>query len=231
MEEIRDAFGGAFLLLIQRDTALLEIVFLSLRVSLTALFFASLIGLPLGSFLGSGRFPGRNILVVLLNSMLGLPPVVVGLTVYLVLSRSGPLGGLDWLFTSHAMIIAQFILVTPFVASITRQTVEDLMEEYEEQLTSLGVGKIGCLFTLLHEGRYRLLTALLAGFGRAISEVGAVMIVGGNIAHLTRVMTTAIAMETSKGDLTMALSLGIILIFLALSLNVAAQLIAKVGRA
>ena len=182
---------------------------------------AMLIGLPLGAGLALLRFPGDKAAVVLLNALMGLPPVVVGLMVYLLLSRSGPLGDFGLLFTPAAMIIAQCILITPIIAALTRQVVEDLWSEYEEQLRSLGADKVRALLTLLWEGRFTLLTAVLAGFGRAIAEVGAVIIVGGNIAHATRVMTTAIALETANGDLALALGLGIILITLALFINAA----------
>jgi tungstate transport system permease protein len=185
----------------------------------SAVVLAALCGFPLGAGLALFRFPGRTLLVVLINALMGLPPVVVGLTVYLVLSRSGPLGGLGLLFTPPAMILAQWILVTPIVAAMTRQVIEDLWSEYGEQLRSLGTQPHQAVWTLLWEGRYRLFTAVLAGFGRAIAEVGAVLIVGGNIAHATRVMTTTIALETAKGDLALALGLGIILILLSLLIN------------
>lgn len=206
-------------LIIGRDEGLTEVVALSLRVSLSAVALAALIGFPLGAGLALLRFPGHKLLVILLNALMGLPPVVVGLTVYLWLSRSGPLGDFGLLFTPAAMVIAQCILVTPIIGALTRQLVADLWAEYEEQLRSLGAGKGRALLTLLWEGRFSLLTALLAGFGRAIAEVGAVIIVGGNILHATRVMTTAIALETAKGNLALALGLGIILITLALLIN------------
>jgi len=201
------------------DAELFSIVALSLRVSLTAVALAALIGLPLGAFLALFRFPGRNACVVLLNSLMGLPPVVVGLGVYLLLSRSGPLGVLGLLYTPAAMIAAQCILVTPIIGALTLQVIEDLWVDYEEQLKSLGAGPGRAMWTLLWDGRFSLVTAVLAGFGRAIAEVGAVFIVGGNIEHLTRVMTTAIALETSKGDLALAMSLGVILIVLAIVVN------------
>ena len=221
MDELTAAFAMAITLILSLDPTLLEIIALSLRVSLTAVVLAMLTGLPLGAGLALLRFPGDKAAVVLLNALMGLPPVVVGLMVYLLLSRSGPLGDFGLLFTPAAMIIAQCILITPIIAALTRQVVEDLWSEYEEQLRSLGADKVRALLTLLWEGRFTLLTAVLAGFGRAIAEVGAVIIVGGNIAHATRVMTTAIALETAKGDLALALGLGIILITLALFINAA----------
>ncbi len=198
---------------------------LSLRVSLSAVALATLVGLPLGAALALLRFPGHRLLIVLFNALMGLPPVVVGLVVYLMLSRSGPLSDFGLLFTPTAMIIAQCILITPIIVALTRQVIEDLWTEYQEQLRSLGAGVWRSLRTLIWEGRYTLLTVVLAGFGRAIAEVGAVLIVGGNILHVTRVMTTAIALETAKGNLTLALGLGIILITLALLINAIVYLI------
>lgn len=230
MSELADAFGVAVRLLIGLDPELWEIVSLSLQVSLLALVPASLVGLPLGAMVALVPFPGRRAAAVALNALMGLPPVVVGLLVYVVLSRQGPLGVLGWLFTPKAMVVAQSILVAPIVAALTRQVVEDLWEEYEEQLRSLGAGPWRSIPTLLWDGRYRLLTALLAGFGRAIAEVGAVIIVGGNIAHVTRVMTTAIALETSKGDLPLALGLGLVLLATALCVNVAAAVTGGLAR-
>ena len=214
-----EALATAVSLVVGLDPDLLEIVGLSLRVSLTALALASAVGLPLGAGLALARFPGRSGLVVLLHALMGLPPVVVGLVVYLTLSRSGPLGVLGLLFTPTAMVLAQCLLVTPIVAALTYSVVEELWEEHGEQLRSLGAGPGRAWRTLLWEGRAALLTAVLAGFGRATAEVGAVMIVGGNIDHATRVMTTAIALETSKGDLAMALGLGLVLLAIALSAN------------
>lgn len=221
MPEIAQAFSTAVTLILGGDPNLAEVVLLSLRVSLSAVLLATLIGFPLGAMLAVSRFPGRKVVIVLVNALMGLPPVVAGLVVYLFLSRSGPLGFWGLLFTPTAMIIAQTVLVTPIVASLTRQTVEDLWLEYEEQLRSLGANTGTALFTLLWEGRFSLLTAVLAGFGRAVAEVGAVLIVGGNIAHATRVMTTSIALETAKGDLELALALGIVLIALAVLINAA----------
>lgn len=231
MTEFSDAFATAFRLIAALDPALVQIVGLSLRVSLTAVFLSALIGLPLGAAVAAFRFPGRRGVTLLLNTLMGLPPVVVGLIVYLILSRSGPLGVLGLLFTPAAMVIAQAALIVPIVAALTRQTVEDLLSEYDDLLRVMGTGPIRTLFTLLSEARWSLLTTVLAGFGRASAEVGAVMIVGGNIEHVTRVMTTAIALETSKGDLPLALGLGIILMTLSLSVNLAAALVREAGRA
>ena len=222
MQDFAAAFGLAFDLILAADPALTEIVGLSLRVSLTAVLIACALGLPLGAALAVFRFPGRGALIVTVSALMGLPPVVVGLCVYLLLSNAGPLGVLQLLYTPTAMIIAQTLLVAPIVAALTRQLVEDLHAEYDEQLRSFAVGRLRTLATLLWDGRYGLLTVALAGFGRAVAEVGAVIIVGGNINHVTRVMTTAIALETSKGDLALALALGMILILLALAVNAAA---------
>ena len=222
MSEFRDAFRTAITLLVRLDGDLMAIVGLSLLVSLSAVFLAALAGLPFGAAVAVGRFPGRQVVRVLLNALLGVPPVVIGLIVYLLLSRAGPLGALGLLFTPTAMIIAQWLLVTPIIAALTQQTVSDLHDEYAEQLRSLGIGPGRAIPTLLWEGRLSLLIAVMAGFGRAIAEVGAVMIVGGNINHVTRVMTTAIALETSKGNLALALALGMILLLLALAVNGAA---------
>src|SRR5436190_6577220 len=199
-----------------------EIIALSLGVSLSAVALATLLGLPLGAALAVGRFPGRRALVVLLNALMGLPPVVVGLFVYLMLSRAGPLGELGLLFTPPAMVIAQTILVLPIIAALCRQSVEDAWVEYEEQLRSLGAHGLPAALTLVWDIRFSLVTAVLAGLGRASAEVGAVIIVGGNIDGVTRVMTTTIALETSKGDLPLALALGLLLIALVIALNAAA---------
>ena len=225
MDKIAGAFRAAFELIVSLDPELGEIVLRSLHVSVSAVALATVIGLPLGAAIALFRFPGRTALTVLLNGLLGLPPVVVGLMVYLVLSRAGPLGFLDLLFSVPAMIIAQCLLVTPIIAALSRQMVEDLWEEYEEQLRSLGSSPLRAIPTLIYDGRYSLLTAVLAGFGRAIGEVGAVLIVGGNIAHVTRIMTTAIVLETAKGDLALALGLGLILVVLAVVVNAAVYVI------
>ncbi len=225
MDSFATAFAEAGALLVSFDPDFLSIVGLSLRVSLTAVALACLIGFPLGALVALARFPGRGVIVLLLNTFMGLPPVVVGLIVFLLLSRAGPLGVLGLLFTPTAMIIAQTILVTPIVAALTRQIVADLWVEYGEHLRSLDAGPVATMTTLITDARYSLATVVLAGFGRAIAEVGAVMIVGGNIDHATRVMTTAIALETSKGNLSTALGLGIVLLLLALAVNAAVQLI------
>jgi len=225
MNDLGLAFATAFALIAGIDSKLIEIVALSLKVSLTAVAISALIGLPLGALLAVARFRGRQALIVLLNALMGLPPVVVGLLVYLLLSRAGPLGSLGILFTPAAMIVAQSILITPIIAALSRQSIEDAWHEYEEQLRSLGAGRLRASLTLLWDTRFSLMTILLAGFGRAAAEVGAVMIVGGNIDGVTRVMTTAIALETSKGDLPLALGLGIVLVVLVVMLNAAASLI------
>jgi len=219
MHDFSEAFATAFRLIASLDADLLEIVGLSLRVSLTAVLAASLIGLPLGAAVAALRFPGRRVVAVMLNALMGLPPVVVGLIVYLMLSRSGPFGVLGLLFSPAAMVIAQTVLLTPLVAALARQTVEDLLVEYDDMLHVFGTGPLDTVGTLLAEARFSLATTVLAAFGRASAEVGAVMIVGGNIEHVTRVMTTAIALETSKGNLPLALGLGIILMALSLAVN------------
>jgi len=218
---LTDILGEAFGLILTWDRNLSEIVMLSLRVTLSAVVISCLIGLPLGAVVGAFRFPGRGLVTVLLNTLMGLPPVVVGLVVYLMLSASGPLGVLQLLYTPGAMIIAQTILVTPIVAALTKQVVEDLHDEYAEQFASLGVGAFDRIAALLWDARYSLLTVALAGFGRAVAEVGAVLIVGGNINHVTRVMTTTIALETSKGNLELALALGLLLLSIAVIVNAA----------
>ena len=225
MNDLGAAFGEAWRLLSGFDPQLVQIVALSLQVSLTAVAAATLIGLPLGALIAVERFPGRPTLIVLLNALMGLPPVVVGLVVYLLLSRAGPLGSFGILFTPAAMIVAQTILIVPIVAALARQTLEDAWREYEEQLRSLGAARHTAAMTLIWDSRFSLVTIVLAGFGRAAAEVGAVMIVGGNIDGVTRVMTTTIALETSKGDLPLALGLGIVLIGLIVALNVAASLV------
>ena len=225
MQDLGSAFALALELVGSGNADLFEIVGLSLFVSLTATFAACIIGLPLGALLAIGRFPGRGTLTITVNTLMGLPPVVVGLVVYLYLSRSGPLGFLGLLYTPTAMIIAQTLLIAPIVAALSRQILEDLHNEYAEHFRSLCLTVRQKLAALLWDARYALATVALAGFGRAIAEVGAVIIVGGNIDHLTRVMTTAIALETSKGNLAMALALGIVLLTLALGVNAAVQLV------
>ena len=215
------AFASALRQIVTLDPQLLQIIALSLKVTLTAVAIATLLGFAAGGVLAVYRFPGRGAVAALLNALMGLPPVVAGLIVYMLLSNAGPLGVLQLLYTPGAMIIAQVFLITPIVAALTRQTCEDLLEEYRDQLRSLGASSAEMVTTLLWDGRYRLITAVLAGFGRAIAEVGAVMIVGGNIDHVTRTMTTAIALETSKGNIALALALGMILLAIALFVNVA----------
>ncbi|MCF7699989.1 ABC transporter permease [Loktanella sp. M215] len=223
MHNISEAFSLAIALVLSGDGDLLHIVLLSLRVSLTATALACLIGLPVGALVAIARFRGRSAVLIVMNALMGLPPVVVGLLVYLQLSRSGPLGFLGLLYTPTAMIIAQTILITPIIAALSRQVLEGLHTEYAEQFRSLCLTRVQTVLALLWDGRYPLLTVGLAGFGRAVAEVGAVIIVGGNIDHLTRVMTTAIALETSKGDLALALALGLILLVIALGVNAAVQ--------
>jgi tungstate transport system permease protein len=225
MDGIAAALSEAARLISHADARLYGIVALSLKVSLTAVLAAALIGLPLGALIAITRFPGRTGVTVTLNALMGLPPVVVGLIVYLLLSRAGPLGSFGLLFTPAAMVIAQTILIAPIIAALSRQVLEDAWHEYEEQLRSLGARPHVAALTLLWDTRFSLVTIVLAGFGRAAAEVGAVMIVGGNIDGVTRVMTTAIALETSKGDLPLALGLGLILVALVVAINAAAQLI------
>ncbi len=223
MQDLGAAFATAIGLIAAGDRAVMEIVLLSLRISLAATAIAAFIGLPLGALLAVARFPGRGWLIVALNALMGLPPVVAGLLIYLLLSRSGPLGALGLLFTPAAMVVAQAVLITPIMAALSRQVLETMWEEYEETLRSFGAGTLRAVPTLLRDGGFLLFTVVLAGFGRASAEVGAVMVVGGNIEGFTRVMTTAIALETSKGDLPLALALGLILMLVVLSVNAAAQ--------
>jgi tungstate transport system permease protein len=214
-----DTDHSALQLVLSGDRTLFSIVALSLTVTLSAVFFAALIGIPLGAWLALVRFPGREGLTVVLNALMGLPPVVVGLAVYLLLSRSGPLGELGLLFTPAAMVSAQTILVAPIIAALTRQTVEDLWAEYRDELAAMNVGPFRRVVTLIWDARFSLVTAFLAGFGRAAAEVGAIIIVGGNIEGFTRTMTTAIALETSKGDLPLAIGLGLVLISIVVAIN------------
>jgi tungstate transport system permease protein len=230
MSTVSGAMVEAWRLVASLDPRLGDIVGLSLRVSLTAVAIAGAIGLPLGALIAVSRFPARRTTIVLLNALMGLPPVVVGLLVYLLLSRAGPLGALGLLFTPSAMVIAQAILITPIIAALTRQVIEDAWVEYREQLRSLGESRLGSVATLLWDLRFSLVTIVLAGFGRAAAEVGAVIIVGGNIDGVTRVMTTAIALETSKGDLPLALGLGIILVTIVIALNAAAYLVKETAQ-
>jgi tungstate transport system permease protein len=225
-----NAFYVALSLLMNLDAALFQIVALSLQVSLLAVLAAALLGFPLGAAVALWRFPGRGGVIVALNALMGLPPVVAGLTVYLLLSRAGPLGELGLLFTPTAMVIAQFVLVLPILAALSRQKVEELLGEYREQFISLGMSRLRMMPTLLWDARFTLLTVLLAGFGRASAEVGAVMMVGGNIDGVTRVMTTAIVLETSKGDLPLALGLGIVLLTLVMLINAGAYVVSELAK-
>ncbi len=222
-------FHAALDLVLQGNPSLYAIVRLSLLVSLSAILIAALVGLPVGAWLALARFRGRSALIVALNACMGLPPVVVGLSVFLLLSRSGPLGSWGILFTAKAMVIAQAILVTPIIAALARQTIEDLWLEYRAEFEAMGVGLLRRVVALLWDARVSLLTTLLAGFGRAAAEVGAVMIVGGNIEGYTRTMTTAIALETSKGDLPLAMGLGLILIVIVIAINGAAWGLRQLG--
>ncbi len=225
MQDFSATFSHSLGLILTGDPALWAVVLLSLKVSLLALLISAIIGLPLGAALSVGRFRGRQAIIVLVNSLMGLPPVVVGLLVYMILANNGPLGVLQLLYTPTAMIIAQTVLVTPIIAALSRQLLDSLDAEYSEQLRSFGVSRLGTVPTLLWDGRYGLTTALLAGFGRAIAEVGAVIIVGGNINHVTRVMTTTIALETSRGNLALAMALGTILILMAVLVNALVSLL------
>lgn len=211
--------ASALDLILSGDRALFAIVRLSLLVTLSATLLAAAIGMPLGAVVALSRFPGRDAVIVILNGLMGLPPVVVGLLVFLALSRSGPLGAAGLLFTPTAMVIAQAVLITPIIAALTRQLIQDLWVEYRDELTAMEVGPLGLVTALLWDARFSLVTILLAGFGRAAAEVGAVMIVGGNIDGFTRVMTTTIALETSKGNLALAIGLGIVLIVLIMAVN------------
>jgi len=220
---------SAFELLLTGDPALLAIVRLSLMVSLSAVVVGGLIGVPVGAGVALTRFPGREGVIVILNALMGLPPVVVGLAIYLLLSRSGPLGSWGLLFTPQAMIVAQTVLIAPIIAALTRQTIEDLASEYHDELAAMNVGPLGRIATLIWDGRFSLVTALLAGFGRAAAEVGAVIIVGGNIEDFTRTMTTAIALETSKGDLPLAVGLSTVLMAIVVAVNASAWGLRRAG--
>jgi len=222
--------GSALHLILTGDPTLFAIVRLSLVVSLSATFVAALIGAPLGALIALSRFRGREVAIVALNAMMGLPPVLVGLVVYLALSRSGPLGDWGWLFTPKAMILAQAILVTPIIAALTRQTVEDLWSEYRDELAAMEVGPARRMLTLLWDARFSLVTALLAGYGRAAAEVGSIIIVGGNIEGFTRTITTAMALETSKGNLALASGLGIILLFIVVAVSALAWAARRAGQ-
>jgi tungstate transport system permease protein len=220
---------SALQLVLTGDPVLLSIVRLSLMVSLSAVVLAALIGVPFGALLALVRFPGREGVIVVLNALMGLPPVVVGLAVYLALSRSGPLGAWGLLFTPTAMVIAQTVLVAPIIAALTRQTIEDLWIEYRDELSAMNIGAAARVATLIVDARFSLVTALLAGFGRAAAEVGAIIIVGGNIEGFTRTMTTAIALETSKGDLPLAIGLGMVLIAIVIAVNALAWTVRRAG--
>lgn len=231
MHDFAQTFWSSLWIVLSGDRDFWSVVLLSLRVSIFAVFLSALVGLPLGAMLAVTRFRGRQAIIVLVNALMGLPPVVVGLVVYLMLSRSGPLGVLQLLYTPTAMIIAQAILVTPIITALTRQLLTGLDAEYSEQLRSFGVSRLASVPTLLWDGRFGLATALLAGFGRAIAEIGAVIIVGGNINHVTRVMTTSIALETSQGNLEMALALGVVLVLLAIAVNGLVSLVGSESKA
>jgi tungstate transport system permease protein len=230
VHDLIDGLAAAWQLVMSGDPTLVGIVTLSLSVSLTAVFVASIVGLPIGAALAILRFPGRNGAVAVVNALMGLPPVVVGLFLYLLLSRAGPLGSLGLLFTPTAMVLAQVVLVTPIIAAITRQILEDLWREYGDLYALDGAGWVRTVYSLLWLGRFSLLTAVLAGLGRSAAEVGAILIVGGNIAGVTRTMTTAITLETSRGDLSLALGLGVILLSLILAVNGTAQLLRNTAR-
>ena len=230
MNEILQGLAQAARLLAGLNADLIEITWLSLRVSVTATLVAALIALPLGAWLAVSRFRARRVVIAMLNALMGLPPVVVGLMVYVIFSRSGPLGVLGLLFTPTVMVIAQVIIVAPIIASIAHQTIRDLWADYHDLLISLNASRAQRMLALLWDGRRALLTALLAGFGRAIGEVGAIMVVGGNIDHATRALTTAIALETGKGDFGMALALGFVLIALAVAVNLGVHLMSRTER-
>jgi tungstate transport system permease protein len=221
--------ASALELVLSGDAALYAIVGLSLQVSLSATLLATLLGAPLGALIALSRFPGRQAVTVVLNALMGLPPVLAGLAIYLLLSRSGPLGSLGLLFTPTAMVITQTLLVLPIIAALARQTVEDLWLEYRDEFAAMGVGPMRRIRTLLWDARFSLVTALLAGFGRAAAEVGSIIIVGGNIEGYTRTMTTSIALETSKGNLPLAMGLGLVLIGIILVVNVGAWAVRQMG--
>jgi tungstate transport system permease protein len=224
-----DGDVSALHLVLTGNPELFAIVGLSLVVSLSAVAVSALIGVPIGAFIALSRFPGRETVIVVLNALMGLPPVVVGLLVYLLLSRSGPLGEWGLLFTPTAMVIAQTVLVSPIIAALARQTIEDLWAEYHDELTAMNVGPLRRLVTLIRDARFSLVTALLAGFGRSAAEVGAIIIVGGNIEGFTRTMTTAIALETSKGDLPLAIGLGMVLLSIVIIINALAWAARRAG--
>jgi tungstate transport system permease protein len=220
---------SALQLVFSGDPALLAIVWLSLIVSLSAVLCAAFVGVPIGAMVALTRPPGREAIIIVLNALMGLPPVIVGLALYLALSRSGPLGSWGFLFTPQAMIVAQTVLVAPIIAALTRQTIEDLWVEYRDELTAMNIGPLGRVATLVWDARFSLVTAVLAGFGRAAAEVGAVIIVGGNIDGFTRTMTTAIALETSKGNMPLAIGLGMVLMAIVVAINALAWAIRRTG--
>ncbi|WP_299351050.1 ABC transporter permease [uncultured Shimia sp.] len=230
MGDLWDGLSQAFFLLVTLDADLVEITLRSLRVTLTALVIATVIALPLGALLAVRRFRMRRFVIAVMNALMGLPPVVVGLIVYLMLSRSGPFGVFGLLFTPTAMIVAQVIIIVPLIASIAHQALRELWSDYHDLLLSLNTNHVQRMSALLWDGRRALLTASLAGFGRAIGEVGAIMVVGGNIDHHTRVLTTAIALETGKGDFALALALGFVLIGLAIAVNLAIHWLTQTER-
>lgn len=230
MSDLWEGISQAFWLVLQLDADLVEVTLRSLQVTLTALAIASCIALPMGALLAVRRFRMRRVTIAVLNALMGLPPVVVGLIVYVLLSRSGPLGVLGLLFTPTAMIIAQVVIIVPLIASIAHQALRELWSDYHDLLISMNATQLQRMQALLWDGRRALLTAALAGFGRAIGEVGAIMVVGGNIDHHTRVLTTAIALETGKGDFAMALGLGFVLIGLAISVNLAIHWLTQTER-
>lgn len=220
---------SALHLVLTADPVLVAIVRLSLSVTLSAVLFAAIIGIPVGALIALTRFPGREGAVVILNALMGLPPVLVGLLVYLALSRSGPLGAWGILFTPWAMVVAQTVLVVPIVAALSRQTIEDLWAEYRDELLAMNVGPVGRVLTLIWDARFSLVTAVLAGFGRAAAEVGSIIIVGGNINGSTRTITTTIALETSKGNLPLAVGLGLVLVIIIVVVNALAWMARHVG--
>jgi tungstate transport system permease protein len=230
MNEVAFPFASSLRLIIELDSNLIEIVLLSLRVSLSALLIGAVVGFPIGALVGTSQFPGRTLVIAIANALMGLPPVVAGLLVYMLLSRAGPLGQYGILYTPTAMVIAQSLLILPIIVALTDQTISDLHDQYQDQLESLGANRVRIIFTLLWDARFSLLTALLAGFGRASAEVGAVIIVGGNINHATRLMTTTIALETKKGNLDLALGLGLVLIAIIIAINGLAIFLRRIAK-
>ena len=230
MRDLAEGLSQAAHLVVTLDPDLIEITALSLKVSMGATLVACVLGLPLGAWLAVNRFVMRRFVIAILNALMGLPPVVVGLIVYVIFSRAGPLGVLGLLFTPTVMVIAQVIIITPIVASIAHQAIRDLWADYHDLLISLNASRLQRIQALLWDGRRALMTAGLAGFGRAIGEVGAIMVVGGNIDHATRVLTTAIALETGKGEFGMALALGFVLIGLSILVNLTLHMLGRTER-